>query len=230
MKFEVEKTNSKGLQVDKSEFIEAGRQQKELEEQKLIINKINEEKNNLKKELNLFKVQKTNPFEFKIKNSNFMPTEINQITSSDIELTENNEKWIISNILITSRDNLSKKITIKYVVKSKKYDDIVEDIKDQEFLFIAPNKLLNYKQQFIHDGKVNSPAQFEINKINSPLLKYLKLDTDKSTIFYNNPKNEIFVKLVLAAEKQEFITYLKFSIIENKFTMITKSEFDNLLP
>ncbi|AXE60789.1 proline-rich putative variable surface lipoprotein [[Mycoplasma] phocae] len=35
VKFEVEKTNSKGLQVDKSEFIEAKKQQKELENQKL---------------------------------------------------------------------------------------------------------------------------------------------------------------------------------------------------
>nr|WP_277869750.1 lipoprotein 17-related variable surface protein [[Mycoplasma] phocae] len=198
------------------------------EENKKIIEK--DEKNSIEKDLDLYNNHYEDiPFRFQLKKNINVKT-VADIKKENVELVKSSyllSKWNIEILDVKpTKNSANNTVLISYSIKSRKYTDISINIKDQEFLFIAPNKLLN----FVYNGnsRIDSKWEFKISDI-KPSLKNFKIDQIKSG-WININNEEIFVKLVFTAEDpKEFMAYLKFSINENKFTIISQSEFDNLI-
>ncbi|WP_145960822.1 hypothetical protein [[Mycoplasma] phocae] len=105
--------------------------------------------------------------------------------------------------------------------QKKDFDKLFEELKE---------KLREANFVYNNGTKINSFKDFRIDKINSLSIKNFKVINDKSISIRINDE-DVIVKLFFTEEnKNEFITYLRFSIKENKFTIISESEFENLLP
>ncbi|WP_211305582.1 variable surface lipoprotein [[Mycoplasma] phocae] len=151
-------------------------------------------------------------------------TNANEYTSEVLESKNSIDasgeiKYHIVKILIKKDNTKLFDVYVKFTSKKGKF------VSEEEY-----NNLLLKGSEFVYNGNniIGPSWKFEINKINSSL-KNFKIDEEKSA--WIRIKNDIIIKLFFIAENQkQIITYLKFSINDKKLTMITKSEFQNLLP